>query len=160
MCGVNPEGINFGSSKRELRVTKGSSYWESTVFPDFFVIGPDGLSQESPEKGVWPAHIISSSVLRTCTLTFTECLFSHGDMIKYLLTELGLVRWEKYFALGHDAQTVLSLSVSHKLEPNIFLSGPPFQSISGKIIVIVKFSALLNMQLKPWSLELNPVFAA
>ena len=28
---ANPGKINFGSSERELRVTKDCSYWESTV---------------------------------------------------------------------------------------------------------------------------------
>ena len=53
-------------------------------------------------------------------------------MIKCLLTEFRsslLTEWErrtgKYLALGHGVR-----SIRHDLEPNIFPSGPPTQSIS------------------------------
>lgn len=36
----------------------------------------------------------------------------------------------KYFALGHDAQTTQPSVCRHDLMPNIFLSGPPTQSIA------------------------------
>ena len=53
-----------------------------------------------------------------------------GHIIKCLLTELGRARWENIWpkVMAHGPHC--DCSVPHDLGPNIFLSGPPTQSIS------------------------------
>ena len=51
-------------------------------------------------------------------------------MIKCLLTELGLAGWENIWPLVMAHRPRCTRSVRHDLEPNIFPSGPPTQSIS------------------------------
>ena len=51
-------------------------------------------------------------------------------MIKYLFTELGWTEWENIWLLIMANRPHCAQSVRHALEPNIFLSGPPTQSIS------------------------------
>ena len=42
----NPGEIDFGSIKREVRVSEGSRYWESTVQVYFFLVDPLHKSQK------------------------------------------------------------------------------------------------------------------
>ena len=53
-----------------------------------------------------------------------------GHMIKCLLTELGQAKWENIWpsVMAHGPRS--ARSICHDLGPNIFLSGPPTQSIS------------------------------
>ena len=71
------------------------------------------------------------------------------DLLQYFSYDKMLIDWvrsgrtRKYLALGHAARTSRSArSVRHDLEPNIFPSGPPTQSISTYPLYISNWRAL------------------
>ena len=63
---------------------------------------------------------------------------SGGHMIKCLLTELGQARRENIWTSVMVHEPRCARSVRHDLRPNIFLSGPPTQSISTYYFTIKK----------------------
>ena len=105
------------------------------------------MARAGPEKAVRPCYdrvrpsygyfINSARKTRTKTtlLLYKSRLFGQneqrgGHIIKCLLTELGRARRENIWHSVMAHRPRYPWSVRHDLGPNIFLSGPPTQSIS------------------------------
>lgn len=76
-----------------------------------------------------------------CCCMYLKFSTSSGHMKKCLLTQFGWVRQEniRILVMKHRPSTVKS--ICHDLEQNIFLSGPPTQSIGA-------YNDILNLNLK------------
>lgn len=76
-----------------------------------------------------------------CCCMYLKFSTSSGHMKKCLLTQFGWVRQEniRILVMKHRPSTVKS--ICHDLEQNIFLSGPPTQSIG-------VYNDILNLNLK------------
>ena len=103
-------------------------------------MGARWLCSSRPEKPVRPYSMFTSFV---CAIFFCFTGFSIrfcntklGHMIKCLLTELGRAVQENIWLLVITGP-LCAHSVRHDLEPNIFPSGPPTQSISTSLLIHV-----------------------
>lgn len=76
-----------------------------------------------------------------CCCMYLKFSTSSGHMKKCLLTQFGWVRQENIWILVMKHRPSKVKSICHDLEQNIFLSGPPTQSIGA-------YNDILNLNLK------------
>lgn len=76
-----------------------------------------------------------------CCCMYLQFSTSSGHMKKCLLTQFGWVRQENIWILVMKHRPSTVKSICHDLEQNIFLSGPPTQSIGA-------YNDILNLNLK------------
>ena len=104
-------------------------------------VGLDRLHEPVWKKPSGPTHVICSFsvhahlnfhlAFKSSFYKFSNKIkYNKGGIIKYLLPESGRARWENIWlsVMVHGPRCAWSLC--YYLEPNIFLSSPPTQSIS------------------------------
>ena len=85
--------------------------------------------------------LIAEFLGRFCCCMYLKFSTSSGHMKKCLLTQFGWVRQENIWILVMKHRPSTVKSICHDLEQNIFLSGPPTQSIGA-------YNDILNLNLK------------